>query len=301
MKLNNVDLNKVAVFCQIIDSGSYRDAAEALNVTPSALSQTVSNLEHSVGVPLFRRVGRRLQATENGLRLHKEFRHYHSGLLRAVGRLAESQDRVAGVLRVGAYLEFAKTRLAPVVTEFLQQHPEVQVKFVFDTPTRLHRLLEEGQIDLCFSIYPSTETKAIDSQPVYQEELVLISPGKLLPESPTYEQLIAQPIVEYYFNHQPIRRWLKLHFPRKNPKRLDVRAFAATAEMVQALVKQGLGMGVVPRYLLSAEDLEDKIRLIRPSDRRFMDHIWILHLKDGKSSKLQSAFLKRCQWIGGNA
>lgn len=292
MKLNNVDLNKVAVFCQIIDSGGYRDAAEKLNVTPSALSQTIAHLEHSVGVPLFRRVGRRLQPTASGLLLHKEFSHHHAGFLRAVGRIADRQDQVVGLLRVGAYLEFAKTQLAPAVADFLRHYPGVQVKFVFDTPTRLHRLLEAGQIDLCFSIYPSTQTKAILSQPMYQEELVLIAPRDLLPESPGYDQLVQQPIVDYYFNHQPIRRWLKLHFPRKNPKRLEVRTFAATAEMVLALVKQGVGIGVVPRYLLTQKDLSEKLTVVRPTERRFMDHIWILQQKDqtGEISKVTEAF-----------
>lgn len=294
MKLNNVDLNKVAVFCQIIDSGNYREAAEALNVTPSALSQTVSNLEHSLGVQLFRRNGRKLQPTSGALKLHKEFRHYHTGLLRAVGNLAERQNQVEGLVRVGAYLEFAKTRLAPPLREFLQRHKEAQVKFVFDTPTRLHRLLEAGQIDLCFSIYPSKETRSIVSEPIYREELVLISPRKTFTSAaPTFDEILAQPVVEYYQNHQPLQRWLKLHFPRRHAKQLDVRTYAATAEMVLALVREGLGIAVVPRYLLTKADLEN-LDVIRPTERRFLDHIWILHQQSmaGPASRALNALVR---------
>ncbi len=174
MKLNGLDLNKVAVFCQIIDSGNYSKASEILNVTPSALSQTVSALEFALGFQLFDRVGKKMVPTTKGLTLHREFRVHQKGFLRSLEELTAEDTEVAGLLRVGAYLEFAKAQLSAPIRSFVQQFPEAQIKMVFDTPTRLQSLLQKGQLDICFSIFPAVD-KSVDSEDFFQEELVLIS------------------------------------------------------------------------------------------------------------------------------
>lgn len=290
MKLNNLDLNKVAVFCQIIDSGNYARASEALNVTPSALSQTIGHLESALGFALFDRVGKKLVPTAKGLTLHREFRVHHSGFLRSLQELTASDQQVSGLLRVGAYLEFAKSQLSSSIAAFTQAYPDSQLKMVFDTPSRLQKQLQQGQLDLCFSIFPAAaQDKQIRSEDVYEEELVLISSNKFLSDAPSIEQVLATPMIEYYFNHQPIRRWLATHF-QKRPRKIPVRVYAATAEMVLSLVRDGAGIGVVPLYLLGGER---GVRVIRPTARKLTDHIWMLEKDGTKKSALHNAFKQR--------
>ncbi len=294
MKLNDIDLNKIAVFCQIVDSGNYRLASEVLNVTPSALSQTISILEHSLEFPLFHRIGKKLIPTENGTALHREFKSYYSGLNEAVQKIAYEKNRIQGLLKVGAYLEFAKSQLAPLLSEFLKEYPAAQVKMTFETPTRLQHLLEKDQLDLCFSIFPSVQTRSILSRPVYKEELVLIAPALVLSDRPSFQEVMQEPMIEYYYNHQPMRRWFKLHY-RKTPQTLPIRAYASTAEMVLAFVKEGAGIGVVPKYILENEKLGTDYKIIRPTDRKFVEHIWMLERKMSSQRALHSAFVEKIQ------
>lgn len=283
MNLNNIDLNKLSVFCQVLESRNYRLASEILHVTPSAISQTIAILEESLGFPLFHRHGRKLIPTDNGRRIHAEFRRHHGGFLAALEDLASKQEKVAGTLRIGAYLEFAKSQLAPVIRSFSQKHREAQLKITFDMPSRLHRSLEQGQIDICFSIYPSVERKKVESSPVYHDELVLVSPPGLLPDNPSFREIMAAPLMEYYVNHQPMLRWIQLHF-RKRPRQLPVRVYASTAEMVLALVEEGAGIGVVPKFLLDSAHPKRAVKIVRPSNRKLLDHIWVLENKTKHSS-----------------
>lgn len=283
MKLNDLDFNKLAVFSQVVESGSYRLAAEVLLVTPSALSQTISRLEQSLGFALFHRTGRKLVPTANGLRLSREFRRHQESFFSAVQDISTRQDKVVGTLKVGAYLEFAKSQLAPAIHSFTRKFPQAQLKLSFDRPSRLHAQLDSGALDLCFSIYPSVERKKIESRPVYHEELVLISPIGLLATSVGYEEILASPLIDYYETHQTLSRWLQTHF-RRRPKRISgVRVYAATAEMVLALVEQGLGLGVVPRFLLHPDKLQ-KVEILRPTPRRVLDHIWMLENRTARSN-----------------
>ncbi len=290
MKLNDLDFNKLAVFSQVVESGNYRLASETLNVTPSALSQTITLLEHRLGFPLFHRVGRKLVPTGNGLTLHREFRRHQGAFLESVKGLAEKKHRVTGLLRIGSYLEFATSQLAPVVRSFTQKFPEAQLKLHFDTPSRLEEALERGKLDLCFSIYPSVQRKKTESRPVFHEELVLVSPAGLLPDSPTYDDMLAAPLIDYFANHLALSRWLQLHY-RRRPRKLSVKVYASAAEMVLALVAEGAGIGVVPKFLFDSTRLKRSVKLVRPTPRRLLDHIWMLE-KRGELSALHTEFRK---------
>lgn len=287
MNLNHIDFNKLMVFAKVVEAGNYRLASEILNVTPSALSQTIASLEHSLGVELFHRFGKKLVVTEVGAQIQQEFQKYHSSLLQGLERIAAKKE-VSGLIHVGAYQEFAKFKLAPVLTAFQKKHPDVQVKLVFDTPSRLHGKLEENKLDVCFSIYPERGSPLIESKPIYRQELVLIAPPGLLSERASFDKVMASPMIEYYFNHQPIRRWLALHF-NKRPKVLPVRNYAATAEMVLSLVQAGLGIGIVPEYLLRTSTSQP-VNICRPTSKKLMDSIWMLQLKRKETPPPLKAF-----------
>lgn len=300
MKLNNIDFNKVAVFCQVIESGNYQRASEVLHVTPSALSQTIAALEHALSFDLFDRLGKRLIPTAAGLRLHREFRQAQAGFMQALTQMQENQIQVVGTLRIGAYLEFAKSRLTFLIRDFIQEYPDANIKMTFGSPSRLQQLLNQGQLDLCLSIFRSAERKTIRSKTLCEEELVLISAPHLLPDLPTLEQVLKTPIIDYYYQHQPIGRWISLHFG-KRPKKIPVRIFAATAEMVVSLVRSGAGIGIVPKYLVApqyigvskhmgADSEAQGLKIIRPTGRRLTDYIWLLESAGSEKSAVHEAF-----------
>jgi LysR family positive regulator for ilvC len=289
-----VDFNKLNVFCQVIESGNYQRASEALHVTPSALSQAITGLEHSLGLALFERHGKRLRPSENGLRLHREFRSRQQGFFEILEEIQGVRNQVHGLLRIGAYLEFAKTRLTSVIRSFTHENPNADVKLAFDSPSRLHSLIQQGQLDLCFSIFPSPEKKSIRSTALIEEELVFIASPRLLSHTPDFEEILSAPLIDYYFNHQLLKRWLALHFA-KRVKKIPVRIFAATAEMVVALAKEGAGVGVVPRYLVHddlGDDTRGELRIIRPTARRLSDYIWLLERENTPLRPVHQVFRK---------
>ena len=294
MDANRVDLNKIAIFCQVVECGNnYQRASEVLNVSPSALSQTISGLEFSLGFQLFDRLGKKLVPTKRGLRIHSEFRASQTNFIKALNELSGADKRVAGLLRVGSYLEFAKSQLSGSIADFIRTYPEAQIKMVFDTPSRLHEMLNQGQLDLCFSIFPSVDKKMILSQSVCQEELVLIARKNQVSETPSYEEVMSQPIIEYYFNHQPICRWLAVHF-NKRPKKVPARILASTAEMVLSLVREGAGIGIVPAYLVTDAETLKTLRIVRPTQQRLDDDIGLLERVSEQVTPLHRAFKQLC-------
>ena len=104
---------------------SFRDAAAELNVTPSALSYQIRQLEDHLGVELFTRLNRAVVLTEAGERLQP-------GLRDAFERMREAVARVGGgsesILVVSCGPAFAAKWLAPRVYRFMEAHPDVELR-----------------------------------------------------------------------------------------------------------------------------------------------------------------------------
>lgn len=104
---------------------SFRDAAAELNVTPSALSYQIRQLEEHLGVELFTRLNRAVRLTEAGERLQP-------GLRDAFERMREAVERVGGgsddILVVSCGPAFAAKWLAPRVYRFVEAYPDLELR-----------------------------------------------------------------------------------------------------------------------------------------------------------------------------
>ena len=292
MKLNGLDLNKLHIFCTVIKHGGYSGASEELHLTKSAISQAVTNLESNLGKKLFLRVGNRLRPTDEGVKFNSDLAPHQASLQKAIDNLLGEKKKVSGELRIGAYFEFAKSKLMPVVEQFLRNHPDVSLRFRFESPSRLDQLLEEQKIDLSISIFPHHKTKLIRSYRLIKQELVLIAGKGLTNKEPTIDDLKNLPLIDYFTDHVLFRRWWRHHFNRKHfePK---VRVYAASAETVLELVRRRLGMGVVPRYLVQPYLDSGEINMISPQADRLFDYIWLNEWKEQRPNPIQMQFTRK--------
>lgn len=290
MKLNDLDLNKLVIFGSVARHGGYRGASEELNLTRSAISQAITNLEDILGKKLFNRVGARLQLTESAQNLSQDLSKHHRDIQLALATFTKKDGKVDGQLRVGAYLEFAKSKLMPVVEEFMSSFPNVQMKFIFDSPSRIQSLLENDRIDLSISVFPHAKSKSIESKKLYQEELVLIGRTDLLSHQPKREMLAKTPIIDYYPAHLLFKRWWYHQFSQ-HLKTFNVVAYAATAEMVYEMVRRRLGIGVVPKYVFDSFLKDERVHIIQPTERRLFDYVWLSQFKQKDRDPAHAEFL----------
>jgi DNA-binding transcriptional LysR family regulator len=292
MKLNGLDLNKLNVFCSVVRHKGYKGASEELNLTRSAISQAITSFEGTLGQTLFHRMGNKVVPTEKAIRFYTEVLQYQNNLQTTFSDLLSENSQVEGLLKIGVYLEFAKSKLMPVVEEFLTLYPDVQIKFTFDSPSRIEKLLENNLLDLSISIFPHRGIKSIKSQKLYQEELVLIGHRDLIPKQITKEFFNLTPIIDYYPSHVVYKRWWGMHFTQNLSKKINPRVYAATAEMVMELVKRKLGVGVVPRYLLEQATHKAKLEIIQPTEKKLIDFIWLNESILNNRSQLYDVFRK---------
>jgi len=123
-------LKRMAIFAEVVASGSLTAAARQLDMTPSAVSQHLRQLEKALGLALLHRSTRKLTLTEAGARYHVGCSAMVAAARSAESALARLRDEPEGELRLAAPIGFASllaSALAP-----LRGHPKLTLNLLLD-------------------------------------------------------------------------------------------------------------------------------------------------------------------------
>ncbi len=123
---DRLPLNALRVFEAVATRLNFGEAAEALHVTPAAVSQQIKTLEDYLQTPLFRRDGRRVQLTAEGLQLLPGIRHGLDELEATLQRLR--QERQTGTINVSMLPSFLQRWLMPRLGGLRLKHPEIELR-----------------------------------------------------------------------------------------------------------------------------------------------------------------------------
>jgi LysR family glycine cleavage system transcriptional activator len=124
---DRLPLGALRVFEAVATHVSFSAAADSLHVTPAAVSQQIKALESYIQVPLFRRNGRRVEITEEGLELLPAVRSGLDKLESAIHQI--KQYGRAGPLQISLLTSFLQIWLLPRIRSFRRKCPDVELRF----------------------------------------------------------------------------------------------------------------------------------------------------------------------------
>nr|WP_211701830.1 LysR family transcriptional regulator [Paraburkholderia aspalathi] len=123
-----MDVGRLRALLELERCGTMAAAAEALFLTPSAVSQQIAQLEDEAGVKLTERIGRRVRLTAAGHALVRYAERVMTVLDEARSELAELRRVIAGELRVAAFQSIAAVVLPDTVKELRDAYPRLEIK-----------------------------------------------------------------------------------------------------------------------------------------------------------------------------
>jgi DNA-binding transcriptional LysR family regulator len=126
------DLNDLASFGIVAQEHSFTRAAARLNVSPSALSQTISKLEKRLGVRLLARTTRTVTMTAAGERLYKVIQPRFDEVREELATLQSLRDRPSGTIRLTTAEHPALFVLGPVLRRLMPLYPDIHVEVTVD-------------------------------------------------------------------------------------------------------------------------------------------------------------------------
>lgn len=125
--VGQIDLNAMLVLVRVVQEGSFRNAARALGMPKTTVSRKVAELEEHLGAQLLHRTTRTLSLTDAGAAFVDEAEGAIARLEAAQAAVTELQREPRGQLRVTTTVPLGQAILAPIVVEFLEAYPSVEV------------------------------------------------------------------------------------------------------------------------------------------------------------------------------
>ncbi len=251
MKAAHMNLSQLESFVAVADTGSFTEAAYAINLTQSAVSHALAALENELGVTLLERNRKGLVAITNA---GEKILPHVRALLTQAEAIAQEAKMAAGMavgkLRVGNTLCLCPGLLASVLTHFQRQYPDIEVILFEGTMQEVALWVEESIIDVGFVPLPADRS---DNTLITTDELVVVvAPG---------HPLLGQAAVggDDLNDQNFIMAKSECSFQMMEMTGMDseqahraIRYQASDSATILAMVREGLGITLLPRMMLPA-------------------------------------------------
>lgn len=146
------------VFAAVVETGAFARAARQINLSTTAVSRHVAQLEESLGASLLQRTTRRLGLTETGAAYYERCRQILADVAEAEAQAASAEAQPRGLLRISLPYSFGLRYVSPLLPEFRRLYPELALDVSF--ADRVVDLVEEG-VDMALRITPSPGTTLV--------------------------------------------------------------------------------------------------------------------------------------------
>lgn len=276
-----MDISRLRALRELSIRRTMAAAAEALYVTPSAVSQSIAQLETELGVDLVERRGRGVELTQAGRQLVQRAERILSEVESARAEIAEIKKTVSGELRIAAFPSIAAALVASSMHDLIRLHPRLTARFEEMEPAESLAALRSWQVDVAIvddlNIAPGSLDQNIETTPLLEDVFnVMVSQSHPLAgkaaanltelreerwaldtASPTYSRMITEACQAAGFNPNIVAR---------------CKGFEVTI----ALIREGYAISILPG-LRASYDLED---------------VWVCKLVPEIRRKISLAFRK---------
>jgi LysR family transcriptional regulator, regulator for metE and metH len=256
----------------VAETGSLTRAGIALNLTQSALSHQLRDIESRLGTALFLRIGKRLTLTPAGERLLRSAHEILTQLERTEDALRQLAGDQRGLLRLTTECYTCYHWLPAVLKRYGRVHSGVEVRIdVGATNTPVASLLE-GQIDLALITSPVRDRRIV-TRPLFDDEYVaIVAPKHRLAQKDYLEPKdFATETLPTYSPREETTVYQRLLAPA-GVTPLNVLQVQITEAIVE-LAKAGLGIGALSRWAVAPHVRAGTLRAL-PLTARGFKRVW---------------------------
>ncbi len=236
-----MDVKSLYTFIAVVDHGSFAQAADALDLSASAISVQMRGLEADVDMRLFDRSRRPPVLTADG----RAFAERARAVLAQWEELSDSlrRDRNAGTLRIGAVHTAVSSILPPALRRMRDANPDLEFRLTTGLAHDLDLALRAGAIDVALTTGAAEVPAGLVFHTISEQRLVVLAHARA-PGSDYRDILCRNPYVRFS-RHARVGAMVERALAEAGI-RVQSAMEVDTQDGVQALVAAGLGVSVVP-------------------------------------------------------
>lgn len=261
--LDAVNLELLRTFVVAAAGPTFAEAARTRGISVSAISQQVKALETQLGLLLFERIGRRVRLTPEGRRLADAVQVQLGAVAEVLAEVTGAGSRLEGRVVLGGPRTFGAHFVTPRLVALLRRTPGLHVDQQFEVPSVLERRLLDGALDFAILSRPAG-VPGLEVAPMATETFLAVVSAALLSRlGPARDEAALKRWPWLVFDQDlPMHtNWWRASFGRPAAHPEVVAASLASLEHLQAFAEAGLGVVVLPDYLVA--DALTRRRLVR--------------------------------------
>ena len=184
------------VVAMVAEHDSISQAANILNLSPSAVSHMVKKVEEGVGYPLFIRERNHFELTSNGKTLLPYIQNYLKSGTALQEEALRLKNSVEGSVHLAAYNNVIRNWLPAILKRFHEKYPNIKISIRQSNDVQIMQWMESGEIDL--AIVFNSYYNASSFIPLHKTPVVCFTPKEYAPRNGTYmtaEDLRDMPII----------------------------------------------------------------------------------------------------------
>lgn len=136
------------IFLNVVESGHLTNVAKEMQLSQSAISMSIKELESILGRPVFDRINKKLILNEVGRAFHKEIFPLYKKLLDIEYEFKNSLNK--GMIRVGASTTIVDYLMPPIICNYMNNYPDVKISLKEGNSKEIIKLVKAGEIDIGF-------------------------------------------------------------------------------------------------------------------------------------------------------
>jgi DNA-binding transcriptional LysR family regulator len=291
------DFNRLHLFYQIFRHGSIAGAAEDLFVTQSAISQNLQKLEQELSITLFHRLHKKLVPTASAQQLFQTIMPFFSTLPADLAAIHSSEAGPQGVVRIGAPPVFGAEFLPHIIAAFRAKYPAVKFHLSLGPQSVIAHAYRNGELDIALvDIFGNREEQSWNllQEPLLDEPLILVGSVKYirrhLKSGLSMEAISQCQFVAYQTLAPELTEWFSHHF-QHSIKQPDIVLIVENVHAVIGALRNHLGLGIVPHYLVQSAIRKKELAAIRVGKDEVKSRISLLRLPKRKPATAEKLFI----------
>lgn len=292
----DINLNLIPIFEAVYRTRSMTEASKELFLTQSGVSQHIKSLEEYLGIILFDRYRHQIIPTARGDDFYRYCQSSLNIFREGVTKVSDKERVLKGTVRIGMPIEFGNIIILPLLAEFHRLHPNITFEFELGFASTMNDMLLDGRLDFAF-VDDFKMDSAIEVEPIHEEYLQLCChPDLIDPNRITRKVFDKLSYIEYAKGNDVLNLWFDYHY-KFRPK-LNISAYIMDVQGLAKLIVEGMGAGVLPRYVVSKlRQRGKKIYIFRGSGKVLRNAIRIASLKNKTHSY---AVEESLEWLRTN-
>ena len=284
-------LRALTVYRRVVELGSFKAAADDLNLSKAAVSKNIYELEDYLQSPLIQRTTRKLHVTDQGQSYYQQICRVLDNLAQADLSVLESADALKGRLKISVPMSFGLVEINPLICAFMQQHPALAIELLMTD--QYIDLMEQG-VDIAVRGGAPLVDSSLRSRKLTDIKRVLCASADYLKRSPPLLSPadLSQHQCLVYSLSSSAQRWSFKKQQQQQDIELTVSRYTVNNGLALAqTAKLGHGIALLPEYFVKQALAQGELQQVLQDWQTEQHSLYIIYPYHKEQSQKVRAFI----------